>query len=381
VRSASLALLSLVLAFSWDWTVVHTAYNSNWTALFCVGDRFGLPPELQAGDYVFRNSAGYDGQFFHVIAHDPLFVRHYDAYVDAPRLRYRRILQPGLAALLAGALPTGRPASVDWAYFAVSWLFAALGTFCLAELAVETGRSPWWGMLFLIAPATLVALDRMTGDISLTALSLAAALAAVRRRWILLWFALAGALLSKETGILVIGATLFWLVRRRETFIAAALGSSVLPGAAWYLFVLGHTRGDYDLSRFHFLTAFFAVLREPLGPGMILLVFRIATFVAVIGMLWGAFNGIAFACQDRFHDLSLLMCFLFAAFMLAFQTDAIWLDPYGFSRIYSPLLVTLIAGQWNRPNRSKMTLLPLALVIPPVGMQFAAPLLGRLIHR
>jgi hypothetical protein len=377
MRSASVAFFSLVLAFSWDWTVVHTIYGSNWTGLFCEGSNFNRPAELEAGTYVFRNSSGYDGQFYRLIAQDPLFTRHYDTYVDAPRLRYRRILQPGLAALLAAVFAPNRPASADGAYIGLTWLFVALGTFCLAELAVAAGRSPWWGMLFLVTPATLIALDRMTVDIGLTALSLAAVLAAIGGRWVLLWFVLAGALLSKETGILVVCATLFWLVRQRRILIAAALSTSVLPGLAWYGFGQSHTRGDYSMAGYHFITAFFAALKEPLGTGAIPFMFRVATLVAVFGMLWAAINGIAFAWQDRFQDLALLICLLFSVFAVVFQTSDIWLDPYSFPRVYSPLLVTLIAGRWNRP---KMTLIPLALVLPPVGMQFAVPLVGRLIH-
>jgi hypothetical protein len=75
-RSASVAFLSIALAFSWQWVVVHTAFQGNWTALFCAGDYFSRPPEMQHSEYVFKGSTGFDGQFYQLIAHDPLLRRH-----------------------------------------------------------------------------------------------------------------------------------------------------------------------------------------------------------------------------------------------------------------------------------------------------------------
>ena len=87
-RVAAVALLSVVLAVGFEWAEVRLAYNSNWTALFCPGDQFNRPPEIQDHEYVFRGSGGFDGQFYQLVAHDPLFSRHYDRFVDTPRLRF-----------------------------------------------------------------------------------------------------------------------------------------------------------------------------------------------------------------------------------------------------------------------------------------------------
>jgi len=369
-RSEAVALLATVLSVSWQWTVVHTAFQGNWTALFCAGDRFSRPPEIQDREYVFDGSAGYDGQFYQLIAHDPLLQRHYDGFIDAPRLRYRRILMPGLACLLVG----GRPGSIDAAYIAVCWLFVGLGTFCLAQLAADAGRSVWWGLLFLITPATLMALDRMTVDIALTALAAASLLAARKRRWLLLWIALAGAMLSRETGVLAIVAVALWLARQGKFRLAAALSSSVLPAIAWYVFVQRHTAGDYSTSGFRFVSPFFAVLTLPLDPGRIPLIFRIATVAAVAGLLWAAIRSVALAVQDRFQGLETLLCFFFAALVLLFQNDSIWGDPDGFPRIYSPLLVCLIAATWRK--KFGQTLASFAMVACPMCLQSAGRLAG-----
>jgi hypothetical protein len=373
-RSAIVAFLAVALAFCWQWGAVHAAYNGNWTALFWAGDRFVRPPEIHQHEYVFHETPGYDGQFYQLIAHDLFLQRGYDAFVDAPRLRYRRILMPALANLFAA----GQSGMIDPAYIAVCWLFVALGTFCLAQLAADAGRSVWWGLLFLLTPATLVGIERMTVDISLTALAAAALLAARRQRWLLLWLALASAMLSKETGVLLILAVVFWLMRQRKFSLAAALCSSVLPAIAWYVFVQSHTHGDYSTSGFGFITPFFVLLTLPIDPGIVQVIFRIATLAAVIGMLWAAVRSVVLAVQNHFHDLEMLFSLVFAALLLLFQTDAIWGDPDGFTRIYSPLLVCLIAATWRKGFRQ--TLAAFGMAAFPLWIQLSVHLFGPILR-
>lgn len=300
--------------------MVHTTFQGNWTGLFCAGDRFNRPPEIQQREYVFHASSGYDGQFYQLIAHDPLLQRRYDTFIDAPRLRYRRILMPGLANILA----VGQPERVDPAYIVVCWLFVALGTFCLAQLAVDAARSAWWGLLFFITPATLLGIDRMTVDISLAALAAAALLAARRQRWLLLWCTLAGAVLSKETGVLMTAAVVIWLAKQGRYRLAASLSSSLLPAIAWYVFIQSHLSGDYATSGFRLISPFFVSLTLPLDPGIPSLIFRIATVAAVFGLLWAAIRSVVLAARNGFYDLELLFAFAFGGLLLLFQTDSIW---------------------------------------------------------
>src|SRR5271165_6866236 len=110
-RSLLFAAIGIALALLWQWATVTVNYGGNWTALFETGALANVPASLgNENIYRFRASAGFDGQAYHYIAHDP-FLRHADlrAAVDEPRLRYRRILVPGLAWLLAA----GQPGAVD----------------------------------------------------------------------------------------------------------------------------------------------------------------------------------------------------------------------------------------------------------------------------
>jgi hypothetical protein len=371
--SAAVALVSVLLAICFQWLVVRLAYDANWTALFCAGDKFQRPPEIAQHEYVFHDSGGYDGQFYQLIAHDPLLAKHYDRFIDAPRLRYRRILMSGLGWLLAG----GNGACVDGALFAVCWGFLALGTFCLARLAEDEGRSPLWGLLFLIAPATFAALERMTVDISLTALVPAALLAARRQRWLLLWLVAAAAMLSKETGVLVVGAIVIWLMRESRYRLAAIMATSILPAVAWYAFVQSRTHGDYSMADFT-PVALFSSIGEPLPPGIVNLIYRIASVAAAFALAWIAVRCVVMAIGNHFRDLGWLLCFFLSALLLIFQNSGIWAEPTGYTRIYSPLLVALIVATWRRGFTQ--SLIAFAIVALPLAMQVGVHVTGPLIR-
>ena len=100
-RALAVALLATLAVLAAQAALVHLAYGGNWTALFYSGERYGVPPELAAEGVHLFPGTGYDGQIYHAIAHDPLLRRGVgvSSGVDAPRLRYRRVLVPLLAWL------------------------------------------------------------------------------------------------------------------------------------------------------------------------------------------------------------------------------------------------------------------------------------------
>src|SRR5262245_52116131 len=133
LRCAAWAAVAVTVLLAWQSLIVYGSYSGNWTALFMIGDagRQPAPPELLAGAYVFKDSSGFDGQFYRYVAHDP-FLRHgLNALMDAPSGRYHRILVPVLAWLLAG----GRAEWIDTAYQVVILGSAFVGTWWLARFA------------------------------------------------------------------------------------------------------------------------------------------------------------------------------------------------------------------------------------------------------
>ncbi len=196
--------LAAVLVLGWQFLTVRSNYGGHWTALFCTGARLPQPPGLACGAiYTFANSHGYDGQFYHYIAHDPFFQQGFSEYIDAPALRCRRLLVPCLAWLLAA----GRPRRIDAAYVAVVAGFVFLGSWWLARYALLGSAHAAWGLAFLLVPATLVSMDRLTVDVALAALTVAFVFYSRPGPSWKLYPVLALAPLARETGLLLIGGT------------------------------------------------------------------------------------------------------------------------------------------------------------------------------
>ena len=130
--SAAWALLCAAIVLLWQTLTVRYNYAGNWTALYCTGANFQIPPVL-AGENIYRleRSNGWDGQFYHYVAHDPFLADGMRRYIDLPGLRYRRILIPALAHVLAW----GNAKRIDAAYRAVILLFFGLGAYWLSRLA------------------------------------------------------------------------------------------------------------------------------------------------------------------------------------------------------------------------------------------------------
>ena len=125
-RSVGWALAATLAALAWQAATVHFNYGGNWTALFITGQMYGVPPTLASEHVYVVPNAGWDGQFYHVIAHDPLLRNSSSLrFLDFQRLRYRRILVPGLAYLLA----LGDQSRIDSAYRLVILGFVLLGCY------------------------------------------------------------------------------------------------------------------------------------------------------------------------------------------------------------------------------------------------------------
>src|SRR5262249_54527797 len=160
------------------------------------------------------------------VAHDPLFRLGLAQFVDAPRLRYRRVLVPGLAHLLA----LGRLELVDRAYRGVIVLCFFAGAFWLGRLAQASGRSSAWGAAFFFVPAAIVSTDRMTVDVSLAALCVAFALYSREEgNSAKLYAILVLAALARETGLLLSLAWCLWLAQRRHWQRAALHLTATFP--------------------------------------------------------------------------------------------------------------------------------------------------------
>ncbi len=351
-------------------------YGGNGTALFCTGALQKHPP-LDASEhvYLFARSTGFDGQFYHYIAHDPFLRSDLKNYVDDPRLRYHRILLP----FLAYALALGHSSLIDRAYEVVFLLSVGLGVYWSSRFAQSTGLAAAWGLLFLAMPAIPITMDRLVVDGVLAALTAAFVYyIGSPERWSQpkLFVVLACAALTRETGFLLVLAYCIYLAWRREFQMACVFLLSAAPAVAWYGYVQAKTRAmAYEFSTIPF-SAIVRVLGHPwkYPPGTPFAgAVVVADYLALAGVLL-AF-GFAFLWFARTPDNPLLICAaLFAALAVAFQRPDHWQNVYDFGRVYTPVLLCLSGVAAT--SRNPWLLMPLALMLPRIAIQLTPQVLG-----
>lgn len=381
VRTACLlcALLAALAAGCWQAATVHFNYAGNWTALFCSGNTWTVPPELAASTYIFKHSKGYDGQFYRYIAHDPWLFKGWTQYVDIPVARYRRILVPGLAWMLA----LGQPEYIDLAYRLVILLCIFVGTYWLSSYAACCGRRPVWGLGFLLLPATLISIDRLTVDVALLALCAGFAWFVKRGFRRGAYVVLLTAPLVRETGVLLIAAAcLHALISRgwRRMFLIA---TAVLPAVAWYSFIAAHVvaKSPAVESLFpawllkHPLTgAIMGIFpSEPAFSGSLRLLVGGLDSAAIVGLLMAAGLTI-WGLRKGLPDPEGWAALAFMGLMIAVSTPGYWKDPYGYTRTLSPLL--FFVGLKALSNASWVRLAPIFLMDFRLTVQLGRQVMG-----
>jgi hypothetical protein len=383
VVSMAWALLALALLLLWQFLTVHYNRDGNWSALFLTGTRYPVPPDLAAGTYKFAGD-GYDGQMYRYVAHDLFMRRGYARYIDGPAQRYHRILVPALAYLLVA----GHQPWIDASYIAVIAIFVLLGAYWISRWAVSVGRHPGWALGFLLVPATLISMDRMTVDVALAAFTVAFALYWQTGDWTKLFVVLLLACLVRETGaLLAAGCCLAELINRRLVR-AAIWASAVLPGLAWYVFILRTVPARAQRTHFGVPTwfakklglgIFQAIFQQPHYPLPRLLdaVARAADVIALTAILLASIMAILLL---RMHPLdpSAIAAVLFVALVIVLTDPVYWAELNEYARVLSPLLLLVAMGSMAGAGRVPWWtgLVPAILVDLRLGMQFASAASG-----
>ena len=360
-------LLAVVSALAWQALTVRYNYGGNWTALFCTGSQVRVPPQLAGeGIYIFPNSTGYDGQFYHYVAHDPLLKKGLDKYMDAPRLRYRRILLPGLAHLVA----FGQDRWVDPAFISVVLLSVFLGAYWLSRCASLYGFHPIWGACFLLVPATLISVDRLVVDATLAALTVGFVYYARQGPPWKLYAVLACAILTRETGVLLLAGYCLYLLWRRLPARALLFGTAVMPALAWYAYVQRRTQGDIGPQY-----GFLKVLLTPKYdlPPVAAAAATALDYLVIGGILLAIVLAIRFALKQPPEPAAMagLLFGLMTVWML-FWVELI--DPYTYPRVLSPL-VLLLALEGLRA-RAWIACVPAGALAARVALQLGNECLG-----
>lgn len=377
------AVLAILLVLAWQGLTVHANDQGSWTGLFRTGHAATLPPSLVPTTFRSAHPAGYDGQFYRLLAYDPFLRRDTVTYLDLPLLRSRRILVP----MLAWALAAGHAGFVDAAYILVIAAFVGLGVYSLTKIMMLHGRHPALGLLFLLIPAVPIAVDSMTVDVALAALTVCFAFQVTTGRERGLWFTLAAACLVRETGVLLPAAAVAAALLSRAPRKACLWATAALPALAWYGY-LYRVLPPAALSE-GFVPRWFiphpkvGILLRTLDPpqypklsGDIQRIVRALDFVSLAATIALVVVGILMLRKMR--PTALQAAFVLYLALLAAATDKdFWNTPYGYSRPIAPLFVLLLAGVAG--SKQKRLLLVVALLLGLLDLRICAEMQKQMI--
>jgi len=204
-------------------------------------------PDLARSLIVY--DAGYDGQFIYLMAFDPFLQRfkdrpqEYRAFIDNPPYRYGRIGFSLLTKVASGGRAERFPAAMMWLIVAAHFGLAAM----LGFLASRHGMSPLAALWYLAIPAFTSSLMSALPEALAAAGIVAGFLCWKARRPVVAAIAFGGALLVRETGIVLIVALVLLAIRQETERKRAALmfALALLPVSAWRLFVASRLFGDF----------------------------------------------------------------------------------------------------------------------------------------
>ncbi len=369
---AAAAVLSALLVFLWMAAHIHYAFGGNWTAAFYTGTIFPVPPDIEAGTYRFQGP-GYDGQFFRDLAQDPFLRKGYFRYVDYPQRRFRRLLVP-LAAWLLGC---GQRDWIDGAYVALEMLFLALGVYWCARLLIRRGRSPLWGLLFVVVPAALASFDRMLVDGPLTALFAGFLLYCEEERWNRVWVLAMLAALTRETGLLLPAALVLERLWHRDWRRALWFASSAIPAAAWYAYVAFRLPHDPPISGLGFpglglLRRLFWLRPYPYSQFQFFL--RVTDFLGVLGLAVCILIAVRWLWAARPNAVTLSVALFAAVTVVLSSLPGYMTEAFAFARPVSPLLLWIMIEAVSRKKWAALA--PPLLVSLSVSLVFGSQLVA-----
>lgn len=374
VRAAAFGIAAVALAWFWQFLTVRYNYAGNWTALFCIAPHIPVPDFLRSEHlYIFAGSEGYDGQVYHLIAHDPWLRRGSADAIVGPAIFYQRIFVPALAWTLA----LGRDAWIHRAYDAVVLAFVFLGVYWLSKVVARAGFNPAWGLTFLLTPAALTSVDRMTVDVAVAALAAGFALYAMDGPNWKTFAILACAALTKEQALPIVAGYSLYLLTRKHFAAALWMLAAALPTVAWFVY-LQRARPVPRTAALSWvpLAGLIDALLHPFSYHMT--PFRNALaltfdYVALAGFVIALAQSLRFAIRRRANPV-IFPVYALALSALFPRNPVLWTSAYAFGRGLTPFFLLLALEQL--PAQPWLALLPMFLIDLRIGLNLATQIVG-----
>ena len=166
-------IVALIVFFFFLGSMLHTLHEhkGNYSGFLRISQEMAFKNPLLKGhtellkELTLVKDSGYDGSLYYFMSFDPFLTklsnaREYESVVDAPVFRYRRILFVWLTYFLSFGNPNNFPMTMVYLL-----LFAHfIGSFLLAKTAKFIGKSPYYGLLWILIPAFSVSLRYATPE-------------------------------------------------------------------------------------------------------------------------------------------------------------------------------------------------------------------------
>jgi len=293
----------------------------------------------------FDGPAGYDGQFYAVLATDPFLLRPgAERFFDAPAYRASRAGLP----LPAWALGFGDDTRAILSYQLLCWTIGALLTWAVARWLEDRGASAWWAALLVFQGGIVSSMYSSLPDAAAAALMVVALWLHARGTFRPSLGVMAWACLVKETTLIAaaaVGLAEWRAGRRGRAVLSVTIPSGLV--FAWRVWVLSRLgTGNVRVTGNNFGIPF-AWLPEKLASAL-----DIQEGIALVGLALLLFAAGALSLALRPEDTAVVALAgfaLLAVFLNHFVYGPSW---WNYTRVLMPLpALAVLAGVRGPPWR------------------------------
>ena len=331
-------LLLFVLIYSTLLVRYAERFEWNMTGFITIGDHFVPSKMLMEDTVIFEGAVGYDGQFYYIIAHDPLIRKGMHQYLDIPAYRYQRIMYPWLVYVFS----LGIPALIPIMLVLVNFAGIIMGTGFVALMLREQRMNLWYALFYgFLSGLFLTTVRDMSGPLAV-GLMVGGFFFYSRNRFLLCALFLSAAILSREIILIVLpilAMDRFFFKRDLKGALLSLL--PFFPFLLWQLYVFFMIHAiSWQPGRLGmpFLGIMTNLQKVPGLPNWICPeILYLFPFLAVTVMSF------AFAVQEIFRSRNeISICFLLFSALPFFLTESMWEEPWGYARVFLPSAVFLV---------------------------------------
>ncbi len=325
------------------------------TGLITIGDKLFPAKIIPKKTIVFKSSIGYDGQFYYIMAHDPLILTKMYQYLDAPAYRYQRMLYP----LLVYGLSCGIPDLIPFMLILVNLAAIIMGTYFVALMLKDRKMNPWYALFYTFLSGFLFTILRDLSGPLAAGFVVGGLFFYYRQNFIISALFISASVLTREIFLAVVPILAFDEIFLKRN-LKAGLFSLIplVPFLLWQFYVyykiqtLTWQPGRLGIPFMGIITNLEKAIGTPHWISYKVSYLLIFVMVCIISLV--------LAIQEIFLSLNeTTICFLLFSLMPFLMTEIMWVEPWAYSRVFLPSAVFLVLTFVK--SGDKAYLLPLCL--------------------